>query len=122
MNIKTQVTVVALVLLAMVLLINRIRKNKLELKYSFMCFALGIGVIIFALAPELTAWLAGCMGIGQPINFLFFAGFCFSLLIIYVLTMAISRLSVKMKRLTQEMGLLKKELEEMKKKNEEQNQ
>ena len=117
MNIKTQVTVVALVLLAMVLLINRIRKNKLELKYSFMWF-----VIIFALVPELTAWLAGCMGIGQPINFLFFAGFCFSLLIIYVLTMAISRLSVKMKRLTQEMGLLKKELEEMKKKNEEQNQ
>ena len=40
MNIKTQVTVVALVLLAMVLLINRIRKNKLELKYSFMWFAL----------------------------------------------------------------------------------
>ncbi|MDO4445222.1 MAG: DUF2304 domain-containing protein [Bacillota bacterium] len=68
MNIKTQVTVVALVLLAMVLLINRIRKNKLELKYSFMWFALGIGVIIFALVPELTAWLAGCMGIGQPIN------------------------------------------------------
>lgn len=115
MNIKTQITVVVIVLLAMFSLVNRIRKNKLELKYSFLWFALGIGVIVFTLIPELTAWLAKCLGIGQPINLLFFAGFCFSLMIIYALTGAVSRMSVKMKRLTQEMGLLKKEMEELEK-------
>jgi len=113
MNIKTQIAVVVIVLLAMFSLVNRIRKNKLELKYSFLWFALGIGVIVFALIPELTAWLAKCLGIGQPINLLFFAGFCFALMIIYALTGAVSRMSVKMKRLTQEMGLLKKEMEEL---------
>lgn len=116
MNIKTQVIVVVVVVFAMIWLFNMVRKNRLELKYSLLWFVLGIGVLFFALCPSATVWLADLFGIGIPINLIFFAGFCFALMIIFSLTAAISRMSVKLKRLTQEIGLLKKELEDLRNK------
>lgn len=116
MNIKTQVIVVVVVVFAMIWLFNMVRKNRLELKYSLLWFVLGIGVLFFALCPSATVWLADLFGIGIPINLIFFAGFCFALMIIFSLTAAISRMSVKLKRLTQEIGLLNKELEDLRNK------
>ena len=46
----------------------------------------------------------------SPINMLFFLGFCFSLVIIFVLTVAISRVSIRMKQLTQELALYEKKM------------
>lgn len=118
MNIKTQVIIIIVVAFAMVCLFNMVRKNRLELKYSLLWFVLGIGVLFFGLCPSATEWLANLFGIGIPINLIFFAGFCFALMIIFSLTVAISKMSVKLKRLTQEIGLMRKELEDLRKKNE----
>jgi len=38
---------------------------------------------------------------------LFFFGFCFALVIIFVLTMALSRMSIRIKELAQEIALIK---------------
>lgn len=111
MNFKTQILVVVVVVVAMIFLVNMIRERKMELKYSLLWFVMGIGVAIFGCFPQLTSCLAAFLGISQPINLLFFVGFCFSLLIIFSLTVAISRLSVKVKRLVQEVALLNKKLE-----------
>lgn len=118
MNVKTQVLVAVVVIVAMAVLVNMIRKNRLELKYCLLWFLLGVAILVFDCFPWLTTGLAAVLGIGQPINFLFFAGFCFSLLIIFSLTSAISRLSVRVKVLTQELALLKMELESLEKKDE----
>ena len=50
------------------------------------------------------------IGVASPINMLFFLGFCFSLVIIFVLTVAISRVSIRMKQLTQELALYEKKV------------
>lgn len=115
MNIKTQIFVIVVVLFAMIMLINMIRKKRLELKDSLLWFILGLVILVLGCFPSITAWLAQIFGIGQPINLLVFAGFCFSLLIIFSLTITISKMSIQLKRLIQELGLLKKELWEMKK-------
>ena len=107
MNIRIQIIVVAIVVAALVGLINLIRRNKLQLKYALLWFGLGIGICVFACFPGLTSYLAGVMGIYTPINMLFFAGFCFSLAIIFSLSVAISRLSERVKKLSQEIALLK---------------
>ena len=112
MNIRTQILVVAAAVGALVVLANMIRNNKLELKYAMSWFVLGIGVLLFGCFPSLTSWLAGVLGIGTPVNMLFFAGFCFALVVIFSLTMAVSRLSNKVKKLAQELALLQKEREE----------
>ena len=113
MNIRTQIMVIVLVAAALFLLIYMIRGNRLKLKYALSWFVLAVGILIFGCFPSLTSLLADFLGIGTPVNVLFFAGFCFSLIIIFSLTVAVSRLSVSLKRLTQEMALLKKELEEV---------
>ncbi len=115
MNIRTQIMVAAIAVIALAVLIYMIHGNMLKLKYALTWFLLVAGVLVFGCFPSLTSVLAGFLGIETPVNMLFFAGFCFSLIIIFSLTVVVSRLSVSQKKLTQEIGLLKKELEEVKK-------
>lgn len=116
MNIRTQILVVVLALAALLWIIRKICRRGIEVKYSLLWILLGVGVIIFACFPQFTAWLAQVFGIGQPINMLFFAGFCFALVILFSLSVSVSRLSNKVKRLTQEIALMENKLEEQKKK------
>ena len=109
MNIRIQILIVVITLLAMFYVINKIRNKGIELKYSLVWLALGTGIIIFTCFPKLTTWLAHVLGISQPMNMLFFAGFCFMLPIIFSLSVSVSRLSNKVKRLTQEMALLEEQ-------------
>ena len=115
MNIRTQIMVAVFAAAALFLLIYMIRGNRLKLKYALSWFVLAVGILIFGCFPSLTSLLADFLGIETPVNALFFAGFCFSLIIIFSLTVVVSRLSVSLKRLAQETALLKKELEEVRK-------
>lgn len=112
MNIRIQILIIVMTLLAVFYVINKIRNKGIELKYSLLWLLLGTGIIIFTCFPQFTTWLAHTLGISQPMNMLFFAGFCFMLPIIFSLSVAVSKLSNKMKRLTQEMALLEKKIEE----------
>lgn len=112
MDIRIQIIVIAVIVVAMVALINMIRNRKIELSYALLWMVMGFGVFVFTCFPGLTSTLAKVMGISAPINMLFFIGFCFALAIIFSLSVAISRLSNKATKLTQEIALLKKELQE----------
>jgi len=59
--------------------------------------------------PELISWLSTQLGIASPMNMLFFFGFCFSLIIIFALTMAMSSMSNRMKQLAQEVAIRERE-------------
>ena len=49
--------------------------------------------------------MARFLGIDAPVNMIFFLGFCFSLVIIYTLTVSLSRMATKMRKLTQIIAL-----------------
>lgn len=70
------------------------------------------GLMILVVFRQLTTWIAGEMGVASPVNLLFFGGFCFSLVIIFVLTIAVSRASIRIKQLTQELALFEKKYTE----------
>jgi len=110
MDIKIQIIVIAVIVIAMAILVNMIRNHKIELRYALLWMLMGFGVFIFTCFPGLIRVLAKMMGISEPVNMLFFVGFCFSLAIIFSLSVAISRLSNRAKKLTQEIALLKKEI------------
>lgn len=113
MNIRTQILVGSVAVIGILILICMVRGNRIKLKYALSWFLMTVGILIFGCFPGLTEMLAGIFGISQPINMLFFAGFCFSLLVIFSLTVAVSKLSGSVKKLTQEMALLKREQEEL---------
>lgn len=106
MNIRIQILIIAVTLLAMLVIVNKIRNKGIELRYSLLWLFLGVAIIIFACFPHVSSWLAHMLGISQPMNMLFFAGFCFTLPIIFSLSVAVSKLSNKVKILTQEIALL----------------
>ena len=108
MNIKTQIIIAIGILIALVVIINMIRRKKLELRYALVWLAVGVSILVLDCFPELIAWLSTRMGIENPTNMLFFLGFCFALVIIFVLTMAMSRMSIRIKELAQEIALNQK--------------
>ena len=107
MNLKLQIIIAVIILIGFFLLTNLIRKNKLDLKYALSWILLGAGILILDLFPGITSLLARLLGIEVPVNMLFF------LLVIFSLTMAVSRLSRRITRLTQEVALLSRRLQEL---------
>ena len=112
MNIRIQVIVAIVIVLALCVIINMIRKKALELRYSLAWLLVGFGTLILDLFPDVMMGLAKFMGIEVPSNMLFFLGFCFALIIIFVLTIAVSRMSIRIKNLTQEMALYEKRMKD----------
>lgn len=112
MNVKIQMIVALFIIFALCIIVNMIRKKSLELRYALSWLAVGIGVLILDFFPSLMEYMSDIMGIETPVNMLFFMGFCFSLGIIFVLTIAVSRMSVRIKKLSQELALFQKEMEE----------
>lgn len=112
MNIRIQIIVAVFIILALCIIVNMIRKKSLELRYALAWLAVGAGVLALDFFPGLIEKIAKVMGIFDPVNMLFFVGFCFSLGIIFVLTLAVSRMSVRIKELAQELALLKKQIDD----------
>lgn len=109
MNIRIQIIIAVGVLVALSVIINMIRRKNIELRYALVWLLVGIGVLVLDCFPNLMEWISAQLGIASPVNMLFFCGFCFSLVIIFILTTAISRLSNRIKQLAQEIALYKAE-------------
>ena len=94
-------------------LVNRIIKYKLELKYSLLWLFLSLLTLILAVIPGLSFHLADWIGIKTPVNVLFLCGILISLMIVFSLTVALSRHRVRIRHLSQELGLYKLDLEKL---------
>ena len=111
MTLRLQITIGVIAIVAILLICNMVRKNKMDLRYALIWIFVGGAIAVLDIWPGLLNALTKLMGIELPINMLFFLGFCFSLIIIFGLTKTVSDLSGKVKKLTQEMALLQEELE-----------
>lgn len=109
MNIRIQIIVAVIVIVSLCVIVNMIRRKKLELRYALAWLMVGGGTLVLDCFPDLVIWLAEKVGIASPVNMLFFFGFCFSLMIIFVLTVSISRMSIRIKQLAQEVALYEKD-------------
>lgn len=114
MNSRIQIIVAIVIVLALCVIVNMIRRKALELRYALTWLGVGVVVLVLDLFPGLMSQLSKLMGIALPSNMLFFLGFCFSLAIIFGLTIAVSKMSNRINDLTQEMALYMKREEEWK--------
>lgn len=112
MNSRLQVLLTIGVVLMLFLIITVVKKKQLELKYALPWIMADIFVFVLNMNPVLLAKLAKVFGIILPSNMMFFIGFCFSLFIIFLLTVAVSRLSDRVKELTQQLAILEKKQRE----------
>lgn len=122
MTFKLQMIVGVILIIGLIAIINMIRRRKLDLKYALSWLIAIFFVLVLDIFPILLTKLSGFLGIWAPVNMIFFLGFCFSLMIIFTLTVTLSRMSERVRKLAQAVAineekieLLMKELEESKK-------
>ena len=108
MTTRFQTIMIVGIVLLLLFILNMIRKRKLELKYSLVWLIVLVFLLIIVLMPEKLQEIANSLGIYSPINMIFFLGFVFSLAIIFVLTVTVSRLSARIRRLAQIVAQLNK--------------
>ena len=108
MTLKLQIVIAIAILAILAVLVNMIRKRSLEVWMMVLA-----ALLIFDCAPVLLNIVSNFLGIYAPVNMIFFLGFCFSLLIIFSLTVALSRLSNSVRTLDQMVALNEKRLQDL---------
>lgn len=106
MALKLQVVLLVGTLIFITIIINMLRKEKVELKYTLIWIITGILMLIIVINPALADGLARLMGIEVTVNAVFYLALLFVLLITFSLTIALSRQSIRVKELAQELALL----------------
>jgi len=116
MTTKIQIIIGICLLIALGMIINMIKKRSLELKYALSWLTAIFLVLIFDCFPILLTKVSALLGIWAPVNMIFFLGFCFALVIIFILTVTLSRMSERVRKLSQAIALNEEKLDELSKK------
>lgn len=114
MTLKLQILIIAALAIALVFIILQIRNRKLDLKYSLTWFFLILALLILTIFPQILTFFSNLVGFGSQMNMLFVSGFLLTLLIIFTLTRAVSKLMDQVRTLTQKVALLERELRDSK--------
>ena len=72
-----------------------------------------MGLVVFALFPYVVYVLRDLLDIEMPVNLVFLLMFCFVLVVLLSLSIAISQLADKCKRLTQANAILEKRVRDL---------
>ena len=113
MTLQAQILIVGLLLIVLAIIVNMIRRRRLELRYVLIWMGCDFALIILASFPSLMEILADILGIKSPMNMIFFLGFLFSLIIIFSLTVTISHFTAMVRKMAQEIALLSDRLNEL---------
>jgi hypothetical protein len=105
LSVKARILIVAGLLLLLAIIINMVRKRTLELKYVLAWLIADLVLIFFSIFPQTMMGMAQLLGIYSPVNMIFFLGFVFLGLIIFSLTVALSRATASQRRLAQYVAL-----------------
>ena len=107
MSLRIRIILLMLLAIGLAVVINMVRKRVLVWLFS------DIILIFFVLFPGLIKKITGLLGIYSQMNMIFFLGFLLSLVIIFTLTVTISKETANVRRMSQTIAMLHKEIQEM---------
>ncbi len=119
MTVKIQIIIGVCLVIGLAAIVNMIRRRRLELKYALSWLMAIVFVLVLDCFPTLLTRISLMLGIWAPVNMIFFLGFCFSLLIIFTLTVTLSRMSERVRKLSQAVALNEEKIEKLMKEKEE---
>ena len=105
MSWRVRIAIVIVLIIGLAAIVNLIRKRSLELKYALTWLILGAGLLVVVIVPGFLNTLSDALGIYNPMNMVFFLGFVFSIVVIFVLTMSISNNSNRVRKMAQKIAL-----------------
>ena len=92
-----------------------LKQNLLSVKYSLLWLAFSAVMLVFAACPYVVYVLRDLLNLVMPVNLVSLLLFCFVLLVLLSLSIAVSQLAEKSKRLAQANALLEKRVRELEK-------
>lgn len=107
---RTQVMMIAIMIVAIICIINMLRKKKLDFKFGLGWLFVAVCILVLAAFPVLLDKIAYLAGIASPVNMLFFLGFALTVVLIFALSIAVSRLSDRVKKLSQEIAIIRRDM------------
>lgn len=90
-----------------------LKKGRMSVKYSLLWLALAVVLVIFAVYPYVVYVLRDLLDVEMPVNLVFMLMFCFVLLVLLSLSIAVSQLADKCRRLTQANAILEKRVRDL---------
>ena len=105
MTLKAQILICIVLVIALLAIVNMLRTRSLEPTYLLAWIGWDFIFFIFPSFPNLMHKLANALGIYSPVNMIFFLGFVLSLVIIFTLTIALSRVTARVRKLAQMIAL-----------------
>lgn len=105
---------IAFSIIFLLVVIELVRKNKLQERYSLLWILMSIVLLVLSSTPIIINTLADWLSIKNPPSFLFLFGLVYLLLYNLHLTTVVSKQTEKTTRLAQEVALLKQEIETIK--------
>lgn len=113
MSQKLQIIVLLAVITYFWILLQMLKKNRLNLKYTLLWIFSGCLMLVIALFPGLLAIFSEFVGIVEPTNALFAVILFCGIIILMSLTSIISKMNEQIKRLAQTMAMLEKRIREL---------
>lgn len=117
MNVRLQLIVGIIVVIAIIYVINKVRTGKVDLRYVLIWLLLGMIFLAFDFIPQLQLAVSNILGIASPQNMLIFMSIGFILIILFNMTVIVSKQTKRIERLIQENAILEGELYNTKLKN-----
>lgn len=105
MTLRVRIAVILVLCIGLIAIVNLIRKRNLELKYALTWLFLGGALLLLVLIPGSMNIISNMLGIYSPMNMIFFLGFLFSIVVIFSLTMSVSRNSNRVRTMAQKIAL-----------------
>ena len=101
----------AVILLAVICCL--LKRGLMSVKYSLLWLLLAVCLVIAAAVPYTVFVLRDLLDIQMPVNLIFLLMFCFVLVVLLSLSVAITQLAEKCKRLTQANAILEKRVRDL---------
>ena len=108
MSVNLKIFLIILLIFQVVLIINRLKRKKMTMKYASFWILLIIIMGVIVVFPTIVFKLSKLAGFEEPSNMIFLLGFFY---LFYVITTSISVQNEKIKTLVQEISILKERVE-----------
>lgn len=110
MSLFTQIFVSLIIVAFLCYVIAKLRKEQIEFKYALVWIISGVIILLLSIFPDILSSMAETMGVGLPLNLVFFLGIILNLIIAFALTVTYSKLKNMIYKLTQMNAILDNDL------------
>lgn len=114
MTFKLQLVLIISSIFFLLLTLRCIKKKFFLLRYALLWLIFSFIVLIISFFPRSIDWISELLGIYSPVNALFLVFISGMIILLFTLTIVISRLSTRVRLLNQELSLIKAEKKDVK--------